>query len=438
VSQDRNSVLSMLRNLGWPLVIGLGMSALFYAALYQGILDSAMARRYFAGHPVSICATSMFFVGLVALSFKLANIIGQLHLSRRIGLDESGMRLPIDACGRMLDGLEELSVSARRSYLGSRLREALEYVERSGSAAALDEHVKYLADVDAARQQDSYALVRIIIWATPMLGFLGTVIGITRALGDLDPHELATSIQTAFQSLVAGLYIAFDTTALALSLSIVLMFYQFFVERLETQLLAEVDARTDEELIGRFATVGSTGDPHLASVENMATEVIRSSESLVDRQVELWHSAMETAEQRWSGTVQQATVTISAGLETAMDRFAQRVAQLELEADDRVGKRWQQWQTLLSNNARMLQAQQQEMSRQAEVIARAVEATGEVIKLETALNENLKSLAGARNLEDTVMSLAAAIHLLNTRLGESTDETKRVDLRPGDSQGRAA
>ena len=81
---------------------------------------------------------------------------------------------------------------------------------------------------------------------------------------------------------------------------------------------------------------------------------------------------------------------------------------------------------MLSNNARMLQTQQQELVKQGEVMARVVEATGEVIKLETSLNRNLKSLAGAKNFEDTVMSLAAAIHLLNTRLGATDrDDTPR-------------
>ena len=114
----------------------------------------------------------------------------------------------------MLDELEELSPPARHSYLGRRLRDALELVERQGNAEDLHEELRFLADQDAARQHDSFALVRIIIWATPMLGFLGTVIGITKALGDLDPTELANSIQTAMEGLLSGLYVAFDTTAL--------------------------------------------------------------------------------------------------------------------------------------------------------------------------------------------------------------------------------
>ncbi len=60
------------------------------------------------------------------------------------------------------------------------------------------------------------------------------------------------------EGLLAGLYVAFDTTALALSLSILLMFVQFFVDRVETQLLSMVDTRVNEELVGRFETVGSS------------------------------------------------------------------------------------------------------------------------------------------------------------------------------------
>ena len=68
-------------------------------------------------------------------------------------------------------------------------------MERKGSADGLDEDLKYLSELDEARQHDSYALVRIVVWATPMLGFLGTVVGITQALGDLDPQLLATTFR---------------------------------------------------------------------------------------------------------------------------------------------------------------------------------------------------------------------------------------------------
>ncbi len=142
--------------------------------------------------------------------------------------------VPVEQSAEMLEELDDLPGSTRRSYLGRRLREALEFLDRTGDADGLEEELKYLSELDEVRQHDSYGLVRIVIWATPMLGFLGTVVGITRALGDLDPKLLATNIEQAMQGLLAGLYVAFDTTSLALSLSMVLMFVQFFAERVET------------------------------------------------------------------------------------------------------------------------------------------------------------------------------------------------------------
>lgn len=441
--RERNSMVAMLGSLGWPLILGLSACTLFYAAIYQGLLGSEFMHRYFATHPVAYAATGMFFVGLAALVLKLVNLVTQFASLPSIGFDiDRGESVAPEQSSILLDQLEELRASARRSYLGQRLRDALEFVERRSTADALDDELKYLSDMDAARQQDSYALVRIIIWATPMLGFLGTVVGITQALGDLDPTMLATNIQKAMDGLLAGLYVAFDTTALALSLSILLMFFQFFIDRIETQLLQVVDTRVNEELAGAFETVGSSQDPNVMSIQRMAHEVIQTSENLVRRQAELWQQAMEVAQRQWSITAQGGAEQIGATLSDAMDHslngFAQRIAETQQDAADQAGKRWEQWQTALSQNARILQTQQQELVKQGEVMARVVEATGEVIKLETSLNRNLKSLAGAKNFEDTVMSLSAAIHLLNTRLGAPAADVRQIDLEQKTPEGRAA
>ena len=81
------------------------------------------------------------------------------------------------------------------------------------------------------------------------------------------------------------------------------------------------------------------------------------------------------------------------------------------------------------------------MIRHGEVLERTLQATAEVIKLETALNDNLNSLAGSKNFEDTVMSLSAAIHLLTTRMETRSGRGTGVALENDDdhsSQGRAA
>jgi hypothetical protein len=296
--------------------------------------------------------------------------------------------------------------------------------------------------MDVARQQDSYGLVRIITWATPMLGFLGTVIGITQALGDLDPKQLATDIQGAMDGLLAGLYLAFDTTALALSLSIVLMFVLFLIERIETQLLATVDIRATEQLVGSFEQLGTGTDPHLASVERMSNEILKATKRLVRQQAKLWQTTIDAAHQHWSrlydASGQQLQTSLEGALEQSLVRHAAKLAEIESNTSERTHRQWEQLQASLSENAQVMREQQQEMIKQGEVIANAVKATGDIIQLEKSLNENLGALAGAKNFEDTVMSLSAAIHLLSARLDGAPGGVPKVDLKQSLSKGRAA
>ena len=67
-----------------------------------------------------------------------------------------------------------------------------------------------------------------------------------------------------------------------------------------------------------------------------------------------------------------------------------------------------------------------------------VEAMGQVQNLETTLNNNLASLAGAHNFEETVMSLSAAIQLLSARLGHEPPGGTRVELSHGTPSHSAA
>ena len=64
---NRQSILSALNGLGWPLIVGLAACSVFYVLVHQGPLNTELMHRYFASHPVSYCATAMFFVGLTAL-----------------------------------------------------------------------------------------------------------------------------------------------------------------------------------------------------------------------------------------------------------------------------------------------------------------------------------------------------------------------------------
>ena len=338
--QNRNAFLAILAHLGWPLLLGAALCSVFYVLVYRGPLNLPAVHRYFASHPVLIIETGLFFVGLAALGLKAVDVLLQYWALNVVRLEEppaAGQR--IDDVSSLIQQLDQQSSSVRQSYLGRRVREVLQAIQRKGSAEGLDEDLKYMSDLDAARQQDSYGLVRIVIWATPMLGFLGTVVGITHALGDLDPQELATNIQKAMEGLLSGLYVAFDTTALALTLSMVLMFIQFLLDRVETQALSLVDTQANEMLVGRFQEVGAGRDPYLASVERMSGRVLQASEDLVRRQAEIWERTIQAADERWSQLVlssgSQVQSALQGALEHSLQNHAAELAKVERDAGER-------------------------------------------------------------------------------------------------------
>ena len=407
--------------------------------------------------------------------------------------------------------------------------------------------------------QTSYVLVRIIIWAIPILGFLGTVIGITLAIAQLSPEALEDSLT----AVTDGLGVAFDTTALALSLSIILMFAKFFIEQFESRLLGQVDDRVNAELVGRFQQYGGTNDPQLATVHRAADAVKDAAAGLIELQAKTWRETMEKANEHWTSLTSAAGEVVEQALSEAISESIDRhAAALEEGLANHVTKAIEQntaavagaterhaavlaesaeqqttllqqcilemgtelaqsveshgatvdgaterhvtaltesseqqttalrhclleigtelaqsveshgaavadgtdqvttamtdsmkehaqvisaslaehreavlggEQTLAEENRRHLSEvnlaivesaaatveQQEQLVRQAEVLLKVVDATGQVTRLEESLNENLAALAGSHNFEEMVTSLAAAIQLLSTRLGHS-------------------
>jgi biopolymer transport protein ExbB/TolQ len=332
----------------------------------------------------------------------------------------------------LLAQLRALPARVQQTYYARRLLAALQYLQRHDSADQLDDELKYLSDMDAERNHERYALVRIVIWATPMLGFLGTVIGITMALGDLSPEALVNSPKEAMDGLLAGLSVAFDTTALALSLSIILMFAQFLSLQVESQLLGQVDRRIADQLAVFFRPRQVSNDLQTAALERMTHAMVAALETNTERQTELWHQALRAAQQQWTDslteTSQMLQQSVASTLDGALDDHMANLLQIEEAASHAASANWQQWHNRSTETLKELRQQQAQLVRHGEILTQALQAAGEVMNLEKALNQNLRALAGAKNFEDTVMSLSAAIHLLSSRLSRPLPRDSQVRL----------
>lgn len=299
----------------------------FYAFVVQNAEQGSFLARYFAGHTIAYCTTTLFFIGSAALVIKLMGLSMQLGTvdSVRLPTDPMGLE-DVDQCPALLTSLGTLSNSLQDSYLVRRLREALQYVQRKSSADSLESHLRYLEETDVGRMHQSYALVRIIASTIPILGFLGTVIGITLAISQLDLS--ADALDQSLPAVVSGLSVAFDTTALALGLSTILLFVKFCVERVEFSLLSEVDQRASSELIGRFKQFGSENDPHLASVRRIAEQVLTSVESGMEKQAMVASKSFEQSSKKWNDILANTASLLDEALSGAVVEGLTRHAEI--------------------------------------------------------------------------------------------------------------
>lgn len=416
-----------------------GLAAVgFYTLIHNGTLEGEFFQRYFAAHWVLYAETIMFCVGVASLllsAFDLGDQRSRLHRPLLGPIGEQP--LPPAAAAELAASLQPTLEKDPHAYLPRRVHDALVAVARKQSAEGLEDELRYLAEVDAARAHGRHAFLKIIIWAIPILGFLGTVIGITIAIASLDPKALESSLDRV----TAGLGVAFDTTALALTLSMILMFGQFLIDRLEGALLARVDDRASAELTGRFAVSAAHRDPQLASVQTMAEAVIRASEQLVARQAAVWQETIEAAHRRWSELTDRAQQTIETALNKSLVRglqaHAQQLADAEAAAAAHHRKHLRRLGRALAESTRSTHEQQAQLAQQTEVLRQVVEATGQLGRLEEALNRNLATVAAAQHFNETMHNLSAAIHLLHARLGQVAPPALRVELKP-DIAGKAA
>ena len=163
------------------------------------------------------------------------------------------------------------------------------------------------------------------------------------------------------------------------------------------------------------------------------------------KQTGIWEDAIKSNETRWNDVIRSAGSNIEASMVSAF-RQSMRDQTTELDRAEsnslmRTERQWDQFQSVLTDNAEVMQAQQVELVKQGDLMLRAINASGEVSKVQNALNENLKSLSLMGNFDETVMSLSAAINLLNARLGNSAREsqgTSGVKLFNSGSKNRRA
>ena len=142
------------------------------------------------------------------------------------------------------------------SMVTARLSRIIGAYINSGSRKAVTELALDDSSFYLMASESSYMLPRILVWAIPLLGFIGTVLGISSAVngfsGFLSNTAEIDKIKEGIGTVTSGLAIAFDTTLLALLLSVVVMIPLVLAERRESKLLLAMDVYINDKILPKL------------------------------------------------------------------------------------------------------------------------------------------------------------------------------------------
>ncbi len=142
------------------------------------------------------------------------------------GLDEKIKSTPL---------VQTLSASLRRYLITNNVQNASDAVTTS-------------VDALAVRIEAGNSMIRYLIWAIPSIGFIGTVRGIGVALAKAD-EALAGDIV----GMTGALGVAFNSTLVALFISIILMFLLHALQKMQDELLVKTQTYCEKTLLERIS-----------------------------------------------------------------------------------------------------------------------------------------------------------------------------------------
>jgi len=173
-------------------------------------------------------------------------LIGKLRILQAAQKAYLAFDLEIPSLVRQGD-LDAIKLKSEQSgsLVGKRLLHLLDVWESTGSAFQLERAADGDVDLYELSMSSSFSFPKLLLWAIPLTGFIGTVIGMSQAVGSFDAvlsnADNVDGLKDGLVQVTGGLGTAFDTTFLALVISVFLAFPLTLCEKIEDRLLSQID-----------------------------------------------------------------------------------------------------------------------------------------------------------------------------------------------------
>lgn len=223
------------------MIVGTALAVAFYATLipFQGTYFTEM---FLSRGWVQYATVWLTGWAAAVLFFKWRKLrLQQRALQLTVVPTDVDFVLSAANVHRVTDQLYEVVDDPRQFVLLHRILIALTNLKNLGRVTDVDEILRSQADQDASAMETSYSLIQGFVWAIPVLGFIGTVLGLSQAIGGfgavLGQADDISQLTDSLRGVTAGLAVAFETTLVALVAALVLQLLITFMKKSEEEFL---------------------------------------------------------------------------------------------------------------------------------------------------------------------------------------------------------
>jgi len=187
----------------------------------------------------------LMFWALAIMGYKTVSILNERKLlDINLVPVAEGMRILPEDTREFARQVEALPEENRQMLLPRALLNALHRFGSTRNIQDVSTSTHTICESEAEKLESELSMIRYITWAIPSIGFIGTVRGIGEALAQADK-----AVHGDIAGVTLSLGIAFNSTFIALLISIFLMFLVHQLQLLEDNLVFDSENYCDDKLI---------------------------------------------------------------------------------------------------------------------------------------------------------------------------------------------
>lgn len=252
-------------------MLGLLFTAIFYAVLYplKSYMSIQFIDMFFHGGeenrsfiPYVTMLLTMWCMAFLMLKQKKISI-QRKAVNVQILPDDPGFILSPDNSGTILTRIDEQVYMPGGFIALNRVQKTLANLKNIGRVSDVSSVLNDFAIADEKYIEGTYTIVKGLIWAIPVTGFVGTVLGLSDAVGGfgkvISQGVDIEVMKNSLSGVTSGLAVAFETTLIALVAALLLQLYMTIIMQKEEDLMNECGDYCYRNIVARLKMI-DTGD----------------------------------------------------------------------------------------------------------------------------------------------------------------------------------